>query len=48
MLNNILKFDGVHQLDKNKQKQINGGSLNSCFPYLPEGGCFSGPEHCNI
>ncbi len=48
MLHNILKLNGLNILSKKDQRNTNGGFFNSCLPYLPENGCFSGPEHCNV
>ncbi|WP_299210923.1 hypothetical protein [uncultured Aquimarina sp.] len=48
MLKNILKENGVQELNKNAQKTINGGTLPECPTFFPNG-CFAGaPFYCNI
>ncbi|GAA4274431.1 hypothetical protein U6A24_15780 [Aquimarina gracilis] len=48
MIHKILNVQGTQVLRKDDQKTINGGNLPHCFPYLPQNGCFVGPEECNL
>lgn len=47
MLQNILKLDGTMALDKNDQKQINGGRGGICFSqYGFTGGVYHSNGYC--